>query len=183
LEQQSGPPSTGGTHDETRPTGRFTRDPGASRPEIETERQSEPGSLAEAVPDQPPADAASTESQAEATPIMSNLPRTRPQQRSEKRAAPKRPAKRRASASKPGRKAATGRSQAGTASRGRAGAQSGAGRRASASSAAAPARSSNERGVPAQAIGAAVQIASAPFKLTVAATRKAANVIGRRLGI
>jgi hypothetical protein len=175
VEQQSGPPSTEGTRDETRPAGRFTRDPGADRPEINVDERLADAPVPEPGPEQPRADEAQNESSEEAAPIMSNLPHTRPQQRSHKRAAPKRPAKRQASAS--GRKAATGRGQATPRSRSRS--QTAEGRRPSAP---APAKSEG-RGIPAQALDAAVQVATAPWKLTFSVTRRAANSIGKRLGL
>ena len=52
--------------------------------------------------------------------------------------------------------------------------------RPSARAASAEPRSGNARGIPALA-DAALQVAKAPFKLTVAATRKTAGLIGRGL--
>jgi hypothetical protein len=176
VEEHSGPPPAEGTRDETSSTGRFTRDPGATRPEIDVD-QLGPTPPAEAAPEQPSADPG----EAEATPIMSNLPRTRPQQRSQKRPAQKRPAKK-GSASTRGRKVAAERGKAGTASRGRSRAKSTAGRRSSAPAAAAPKRS-GAQGVPRRAIGTAFQIAGAPLRLTARVTRRTANEIGRRLGL
>jgi hypothetical protein len=186
VEQQSGPPSTDRTGDETRRTGRFTRDPDTSRAELEPDRPATEESRGEAtppevlpVPEQPPGDAG--EPDAEAAPIMSNLPHSRPQQRSEKRPAAKRPASRQASASKSGRKATSGRSRAagaGRASGARSKAAASSRGRTSAPTAAAPERS---EGIPARAIGTAVQIATAPLKLTLATTRRAGGLIRRGL--
>jgi hypothetical protein len=195
VEQQSGPPSTDRTGDETRSTGRFTRDeetrspgrfsrdpdtgpePGAERDDEESRGAVTPPEVLP-TPDQPPA--GDREVSTEAAPIMSNLPHSRPQQRSQKRAAPKRATGRQASAAKPGRTGASSRRQAaGTASRSRSRATASS-RRSSAPAGAAPDRSD---GIPARAIGTAVQIAAAPWKLTFAATRRAANAIGRRLGL
>jgi hypothetical protein len=181
VEQESGPPSTEGTRDETRPPGRFTRDPGASRPEVDLE-QVGPAAPPDDEPAQPLADATATESQKEeGAPIMSSLPHSRPQQRSEKRAAPKRSASRQTAASKSGRKQASGRSRAsaGTASRARSKAAASKQR----SRAATPPSPKRDEGLPARAIDTGIQIATAPLKLTAAVTRRTANIIGRRLGL
>jgi hypothetical protein len=131
------------------------------------------------VPDQAEAGPAPGELESEGAPIMSNLPRTRPQQRSRKRPAAKRAARTTASGSQ---KAATARSQArtgaGSAARGRSRASGAAGRRAPASP---PAPARDSRGTAARALNAGVQVATAPLKLTVAATRTVAGVIGRGL--
>lgn len=76
----------------------------------------------------------------------------------------------------PRRKRATSQAQA--TSKARTAARSRAQARARAAS--AEPRSGNARGIPALA-DAALQVAKAPFKLTVAATRKTAGLIGRGL--
>ena len=78
----------------------------------------------------------------------------------------------------PRRKRATSQAQA--TSKARTAARSRAQARPSARAASAEPRSGNARGIPALA-DAALQVAIAPFKLTVAATRKTAGLIGRGL--
>jgi hypothetical protein len=78
----------------------------------------------------------------------------------------------------PRRKRATSQAQA--TSKARTAARSRAQARPSARAASAEPRSGNARGIPALA-DAALQVAKAPFKLTVAATRKTAGLIGRGL--
>jgi hypothetical protein len=195
VEQQSGPPPTEGTRDETestgrfgrdeetRPSGRFARDPDPTSPELEAEQIADPESRGEASPPEAvPVPDKSQDDAGEGTPIMSNLPHSRPQQRSAKRAAPKRSAKSRASASASGQKAPAGRAKAGTSSRGRSRAQASAGGRSGASAPSGAARS-GAQGIRGRAIGTAVEIAIAPWRLTFSATRRAANEIGRRLGL
>ena len=189
MEQQSGPPSegtrdeTGSTRrftrdEETRPSGRFAREPEPRSPELEESGETTPPEVLP-VPDKPQSDAG--EGADAGTQIMSNLPHSRPQQRSQKRAAPKRQAKSHASASTSGRKTAAGRAKATSASRGRR-AQASTGRRTGAKTPSGGARS-GVQAIPGRAVGTAVDIATAPWKLTFAATRRAANAIGRRLGI
>jgi hypothetical protein len=190
LEQQSGPPHLGEKREERfKPQPVDPPDPAAIEPEPPS-APIEPETVIGAGPGTPEpkraepertesvqAEPTGTTEQDEAGPIMSSLPRSRPQQRSSRRA----PAKKRATAArgaaKPGRSAASGR-KATTKTAGGGRAQS-----RSKPAANAQAKAGDAPGMPRLALETAAQVATAPMKLTIAATRRTAGFIRRGLGI